>query len=757
MLCSLLSASALCRKSLDIRPFLADLPNIAVNCTLYHHKGFMEKLPSTSQLLQASISLHRLLTERGVDTERSKILALLKDTERQDARFSVRIAEILRSFGFMVQEYPPHATQFPEIGELYRCLEDGSLAILHAHEFSSLLSSASPLPPLLWIKGSVGSFLSGRENEVPVRNHHPNEGEHHHLSAGQLLQKLWRLIRQERKDISVVIIYSIIMGLLSLIVPLSSQAIVNAVALGVYTSQLVVLCAGVGAGLLILGVFNVLEMYVVDVLRRRIFVRTAFDIAYRLPRIKAIALEGEYAPELVNRFFDVITVTKSLGKFLLDGISAALVALIGLVLLAVYHPFFLLFDIFLMIFLILLVAVLGRGGLKTSIKESKKKYAVANWLEEIARCQQAFKLNADDNFAFQRLDAIAEEYVRAHRSHFIVIARQVAGSSFFRSVATVGVLGLGGMLVIERQLSLGQLVAAELVIISLLASIEKLITQFEDFYDLLTGLDKLSSITDKEVEEVGGEHPDFGHSALEVHAENLRFSYPNNHTVLDAFSLHIPAGARVSIVGENGSGKTTFAELLMGLHETEKGSLRFNGYELRRLSLPALRHAIGTVSRENDVFEGSIEENITMGRTVSYAQLQRAISVAGMEEDIRLLKKGLATHVLPSGTNLPYGLVRRIVLARCILCNPRLIILDEAFDGVERATKLAIIERLYAQSNCTILDISHDEDLVRRADIIFTMKNGSIAEQGSLEELVARHNSEFRQLFPDIQTSATKQ
>ncbi|MBX7154842.1 MAG: ATP-binding cassette domain-containing protein [Candidatus Kapaibacterium sp.] len=714
----------------------------------------MDKDISAQSFITLSTSLQCLYKALNISVSTSDILALIKEQSHQ-SQFET-VCTILQGYGVSVRTFAGIA-QVDKPIVVYTVWNNTVVAIdirtKTAHEVctdTAIPISDIEMLPVFSIKGNMHSFLTNEKNMPEIRNNHQQEEHHHHVSTGHILDKLWQLLKQEKKDIVVVIVYSVIMGLLSLIVPLSSQAIVNAVSLGIYTSQLVVLCVGVGLGLLLLGVFNVMEMYVVDVLRRRIFVRTAFDIAYRLPRIKHRALEGEYAPELVNRFFDVITVTKSLGKFLLDGVSAVLVALIGLILLAVYHPFFLLFDIFLVVFIVVLVLVLGRKGLTTSIMESKKKYAVANWLEEIARCQQAFKLNATPEFSYEYLDSIAEKYVKAHRSHFLVIARQVAGSSFFRSIATVGVLGLGGMLVIERQLSLGQLVAAELVIIALLGSIEKLITQFEDFYDLLTGIDKLATITDKELEAVGGESPDISQKALDIKILNLQFTYPNNHTVFNGLTLHIPSGNRVSLVGENGSGKTTLAELLAGIHEPKHGAIFLNDYDTRRMSLTAIRNNIGVVSRDNDVFAGTIEQNITMGRVVSYKQLTWAIAMAGLEDDMRTLPNGLNTYVVSGGTNLPYGVVRRIILARCILCKPRLIILDEAFEGVERATKLAIIEQLYNESHWTILDISHDGDLLRKAHEVCTLKDGNIIEHDAPEKLMMSPNSELRKLFPDL-------
>ncbi len=729
----------------------------------------MSVIDSPYALCSAAASI---LREHNIDVLVADLVAVVTPMKRNDVHQLELVSQLLQKYGLIsrwtgIQTLNSNSATT----QVYVQLKDGDIARLLRRDtttgsytiFSMLNQSERVVPQqeilsgvankdALLIEGSIRSVFGSSYTIAQGTTSAHDEDKHRHLTAPELLHKLWELIRHEKRDIVVVVIYSVIMGLLSLVVPLASQSLINAVSLGVYSSQLGLLCLGVGLGLLLLGVFHVLELSVVDALRRRIFIRTAFEVSFRLPRITMRALDGEYAPELVNRFFDVTTITKSLSKFLLDGVSAILVALMGLVLLGVYHPLFLLFDIFLISFIVVLVFLLGRGGLRTSIEESRKKYEVAHWLEEIARCLPAFKLNASPHFSYERLNNIAEQYVHAHRAHFLVIARQVAGSAFFRSVATVGVLGLGGMLVINRQLTLGQLVAAELVVIALLGSIDKLITQFEDFYDLLTGIDKLSSITDREMERLDSDRTSIQSGALEVGVHHCSFSYTHGQPVLRDVSLHIPAASRISLIGENGSGKTTFAELLAGLHQADHGSFEINGIDIRQLSLHSLRSSISIFSRANYLFNGTLEENITLGRNFSFDQFLWAVSMAGLKEEIRLLPDGLQFRIVSEGTNLPHSLVRRIVLARCIIGVPGLIILDEGLDGIERRLKNEIVDRLYADQRWSILDISHDEELLRRADLVYTLEEGKIVAVGEVSKMCADTQSMFYRLFPDLRS-----
>ncbi|MFN3638445.1 MAG: peptidase domain-containing ABC transporter [Chloroherpetonaceae bacterium] len=610
---------------------------------------------------------------------------------------------------------------------------------------------------VLVFDGELDSFLATEEHQTPLRNkensgEYEAHGQHSHgqeINVKYLFSKLFKLFKEERKDFTVVLAYAVIVGLMSLVVPLSASAIVNSVMLGL-SSQLAMLCVLVAIGLLIVGVFDVMKRYVSDILQRRIFVRTSFDIAYRLPRMTQSAFNQEYAPEVVNRFFDVLTIQKTIGKFLLDGTGSGLVVIIGLILLAVYHPFFILFDLALLAFVPVVIFVLGQNGLETSIKESKKKYALVSWFEEIARCQVSFKLFAKPEFIYQRVDFIAVNYVEARHKHFLVLARQMIGSAVFRAAATVGVLGLGGALVLNEQLTIGELVAAELVVIAMLGAIEKLIEQFEYHYDLFTAIDKVSHLVDRPLEPSGGDPAPKFEGAVPVSFKDVEFGYDKHHKILKGITLDIAKGARVSLVGASGSGKTTIANLLLGLYEPSRGKIMLGDYDISRISLDGLRQTVGIVLEANELFDGTIEENITMGRDFSYERLVWALKTAQLYDEVYALPHGLKTRLVPMGQNISIGMRRRIMFARTIIGKPKLLILDECFGGIEESVKLDLIHALYNEKSWTIIDIAHDAELIRRSEMIYVLKDGKILEQGTPFELALKEGTLFENLFPEL-------
>lgn len=435
-------------------------------------------------------------------------------------------------------------------------------------------------------------------------------------SSFQLALDVFGIIRSDKKELWLILFYSIISVILSLIMPIVAQAIVNAVALGVFTTQLLTLCLLVGVGTVFAGGFQVLERYIIDVLERRIFVKLSLEFAQRIPAIQASEFEQHYAPELINRFFDIVTIHKNVGKFLIDGINSVFVIVAGLILLGIYHPFFILFDFGLLLFIPFLVYVLGWNGAKSAILTSKEKYRQAQWLEEIARCQTTFKLLPDSPYLYKRFDEIAVSYIKKRATHFTVIARQLLGTAVFKGLAIAGVLGLGGILVMDGQLTLGQLVAAEIMIIYLLSSIDKLLGMFDGYYDMIAAMGKINEVRDKKLE------VSFDSTNLMLcNGEGMNISmkdvsYQNNNETtcsINHIDIEILEGDKISFVGASLSGLSAIPKIMMGFHQHETGRIEINDVDIRRISLRDLRKNIGIVLPVNELFDGTIEDNITLG------------------------------------------------------------------------------------------------------------------------------------------------
>jgi ABC-type bacteriocin/lantibiotic exporter with double-glycine peptidase domain len=588
------------------------------------------------------------------------------------------------------------------------------------------------------------------ESPAEISLHSPAHFHHEHHPTP--FQRLRLLMRLERHDLLVLIIYVVFIGLLSLAVPLAAQALVNTIAAGVLMQPLVVLTLGVLGALLFVGVLRLLKLSLQEKLQQRVFARVSLQLAENLPRVQHALFRREYAPQLVNRFFDVLTIQKTMSKILLEGPTAALQVLLGLLLMGFYSPYLLAFDLFIILCVIFIVWGLGIGGLRTSIEESKRKYKVADWLEELARCELGFKMHAAPAFPIERVDKLVINYIRARREHFRVVFRQAFGSYFFQAFANAGVLALGGWLVINHQLTLGQLVAAELVLVGVLQGLEKIIRMLESGYDLLTGLDKVGHLTDLPLERMQGRPLPHQPRGAKVVCRKVHFSYDGRLHILSGLDLSLEPGEHVSLVGESGVGKSTLAALLCGLQEPDHGLVQINGMDVRDANLESLRRVVGLVSDNNEIFAGTVEENILLGRSyLSHEDLQWALEFTNLTEELARLPQGLQTQLVTEGRNLSRGQRQRLLIARAIVTRPQLLILDEGFTGIDENDKLRILDEVYNPDYAwTIIDISHDPELVLRSHTVHVLAEGRIVESGKPHDLTRKRECVFRQLFPSL-------
>lgn len=538
------------------------------------------------------------------------------------------------------------------------------------------------------------------------------------------LTRLLGLLRPEKKDLWVVIVFSVVVGVLALATPIAVEALVNTVAFGRYLQPVVVLALLLFTFLAFAAAMRALITFVVEIIQRRLFIRVIEDLAYRLPRVRQEDLDNAHGPELVNRFFDVVTVQKIASSLMLDGISIVLQTAIGMIVLAFYHPFLLGFDVALLALIGFIVFVLGRGAVKTAIYESKAKYAVAAWLEELSRHPTAFKFNSGSQFALERADSLAVTWLERRRNHFRVVIRQILFALGSQAVAATVLLGLGGWLVILGELTLGQLVAAELIVMMIVGSFAKLGKHMEGFYDLLASVDKLGTLFDLHTES----HDKLFHlrdgEAAEVRVQDVQYAY-NGKPTLKNISLELRAGESVALAGPAGSGKSTVIDLLSGLRTPSSGHIELDGIDIRELRPDSLREHLA-VAGDIEIFHGTIDENVHLNRpNIRTSHVRDALAAMGLLDELLKLPEGLNTVLQTGGSPLSRSQAIRLMVARAIVGRPRLLLIDGTLDALPDDMLRPVLATVIAPNNpWTLLITTGRKSIMDYCERVVKMSDG---------------------------------
>ena len=553
------------------------------------------------------------------------------------------------------------------------------------------------------------------------------------------IQRLWKLFKPDTEEIKNIYIYSAFSGLVGLSLPLGLQAITNLIQGGWISASWVVLVLFVIGGIVIMGIIYVAQLRIIENLQQKVFARTAMEFAYRFPRVYTEVFLKYYPPDLANRFFDVISIQKSLSKILIDISFVFFSIFFSLILLSLYHPFFLLYFLFLIILYALLKMTYVKG-METSLKTSKYKYKTAAWLEEVAHAFMTFKLAGNSNFPLEKTDKCVGNYIDAREKHFKVIVSQSIMLIVFKVLVVAGFLVIGGILVMEQEMNIGQFVASEVIVLLIMGSIEKLIFSLNAIYSMLTALEKIGFVTDLPLEEEPQNALTIPNNSkgLSVEIENINFKYPDViYPALKNITLKIKSGERVLITGSEGAGKTTLLRIIAGLYHDFDGNIIYNGQPLRSLSINYIRSITGDFMNKDIPFEGTILENITLGRkNITIEDVEWATENVGLHEFIRKLPEGYNTVLIPQEQRLSESFILKLMLARSIVHKPKLLVLDNALEHLPNYSYKKIIDFLTDEKRpWTLVAASYKNYFAEKTDTIIIMDKGEIIAQGNYNDI----------------------
>jgi ABC-type bacteriocin/lantibiotic exporter with double-glycine peptidase domain len=567
----------------------------------------------------------------------------------------------------------------------------------------------------------------------------------------RIFSRLISLLKLDKKEIVQIYSFALLIGVTNLTLPLGIQSIINFIQSGRISNSWIILVVVVIIASALVGIMQALQLRITENIQQKIFIRASFDFAYRIPKFKMDLLTQKYAPELINRFFDTITVQKGLSKLLIDLSTSSLQIIFALILLSLYHPVFILFSLSLVILLYVIFKFSGKRGLETSLKESKYKYEVVHWLEEVARTMSTFKLAGDTKLHLKKTDELVSGYLKQREGHFKVLIFQYLNLVGFKVFVIAGLLLVGGMLVINQQINLGQFVAAEIIILLIMSNVEKIIMSLETVYDVLTAVEKIGQVTDIELEtEEGICKKDFVTSdGFKVEARALSYSYPDSkRMILDELSFTIQKKEKICISGANGSGKSTLLNLISGIYPPHSGTVCINDFSLGNVNLVDMRGMVGDSLDDELLFRGSLFDNIALGREgVGYEEVNWAMEKLGLLDFVKSLPKGYDTEVYPQGKEFSRGKVQQILLARSIAAKPKLLLLEYALEYFDKEAKNEAVKFITSKDvPWTLIAISNDPVVAKECDKIFIMDKGKLVDSGKFDELCNK-KEDYKNLY----------
>jgi ABC-type bacteriocin/lantibiotic exporter with double-glycine peptidase domain len=549
-------------------------------------------------------------------------------------------------------------------------------------------------------------------------------------------RKLFGLLHLDRKDVSAIYAFAIFAGLVQLSLPLGIQTIISFVMAGSVSTSIIVLIILVVVGVFLNGLLQVRQLQIIEKIKQKIFARYSMEFAHRLPRLNIARLDNYYLPERVNRFFDTMSLQKGMEKILLDIPAAIIQIFFGVILLSFYHPVFIAFGASLLLILYIILRYTLPNGFSASMEASEYKFKTAAWLEELARVIKTFKYSRGTSLNTQKADELVTGYLTVRTRYFRILLTQFWSLIGFKVIITAAMLILGVILLADQQINIGQFIAADIVILSVIGSVEKLILTLDKVYETLTSLEKMGSITDAETETGGTQLLPDTNTGVSISFKNLAFAYTGTHTVLQNINFEIKPGEKLCIMGDSGSGKSSALRLLTGAYRNYEGAILIDNIPLLNYELASLRAQTGILVSQQDIFQGTLRDNITMGNNdIPLTDLVKMIALCGLSGFLESLPDGFDTVLDPAGQRLSTRIKQGILLSRALLGKRRLLLLEEPFVAIDTQVRKQVLQLLMADQSTTAIITSMNPEVAKICDKVLVLKNGTVNAFGTWQEI----------------------
>jgi putative ABC transport system ATP-binding protein len=547
-------------------------------------------------------------------------------------------------------------------------------------------------------------------------NHH-TESTLSSPSAWTILARLNFLFRLEHRILAIIVSYAVVIGLFALIVPLTVQELVNTFAFAIQPIMIVTLVATMLGALLLMGAFRVLQARAVEILVQRLYTRLAVAFTEALPRFS----ENVFLPQHTNTFIEAELLPRALIAMLLDLVNVAVSGMIGMTILVMYHPYFLGYNTLLVTSFSFLLTFFGRGGLRITQRVSRLHYKTFHWLQDIGINRLHFKSTDSLPLLLKKTDALVQDYVAARKTRSDILSgSQYKSAVFFQAFAHSGMIGLGGWLLSVGDITLGQFVAAEVIVGTLLLNLDTVARRMYAAIYVVTSLDELSQLFTLPKEEVSSSLaaslPDPSLRGVRLACKDVLYDAPDGARIFEHFNLEVMPGEKITVLSENSTSKTALALILAGIYHPTGGVIRYNDVDLRDVSLNYVNRCRGLMLDSHpSLFDGTLEENITLQRpSIRFDDLNWALRFVELEEEVDALPRGLEAPVYGNGANFTRSQILRILLARMIVTRPPLLVFNGSLHNIEPSLRLTLLRRLCSkEEDWSVVFVSNDPEIAQ--------------------------------------------
>lgn len=561
------------------------------------------------------------------------------------------------------------------------------------------------------------------------------------------VQRLWGLLQTNKREIGQIYWLAFFSGLVSLTLPFGIQSIINFIQGGTYSVSYYVLIILITIGIIIYAIMQIVELRIIENIQQKIFTYAGIEFAFRFPKIKIEELLNINARDLANRFFDVIVLEKSIVKFLIDFSISAMQILISAIVICLYHESYLVLNLLVLIILYFGFRYTFNKTLQTGIEYSKYKYKTAYWIEEVANASSTFKLAGEMQLPLIKTDQLLSDYLKKREEHYKWLNIQYIVLNIVKTVYVLGFLLIGGIMVMEQRMNIGQFVASEVLILTIVNGIDKIIHTLKNMYDMFISLEKLAEVTDLSIEKKQKTDLFYTHSdnytsidseGMQVEVINLSFSYPkSNKLILNNLTFSVKSKEKVLITGMNNSGKTTLIKIISSLYEITNGDIKYNGISIKNIDKERLRKDIGIYFQEDVIFNGTVWENITLGRKDADTKFIYDIAdKINLTKEIELLENGYNTLIHSHGYGLPLSTMYKILFLRTVATKPKLLLVENMHLNFLKDDRTKFIEILTNKNQpWTLFCIDELDDNAKHYDTIFILEKGQLIFKGTYSEL----------------------